>query len=135
MSSDRTVRSIAIAGAGPGGLYLAISLKLRHPSLDVVVHERNRPGELASAPLTRSQLISQAMSDKAVSSGKVTAAEVARKVFDAMSANQFYIYSHPQAIGAVQTRLEDILQARNPTDPFAHKPALGEELRRALRAT
>lgn len=97
--------------------------------------ERNRPGELASAPLTRSQLISQAMSDKAVNSGKVTAAEVARKVFDAMSANQFYIYSHPQAIGAVQTRLEDILQARNPTDPFAHKPALGEELRRALRAT
>lgn len=45
MSSDRTVRSIAIAGAGPGGLYLAISLKLRDPSLDVVVHERNRPDD------------------------------------------------------------------------------------------
>jgi anthraniloyl-CoA monooxygenase len=45
MSSDRTVRSVAIAGAGPGGLYLAISLKLRDPSLDVVVHERNRPDD------------------------------------------------------------------------------------------
>jgi len=45
MSSDRTVRSIAIAGAGPGGLYLAISLKLRDPSLEVVVHERNRPDD------------------------------------------------------------------------------------------
>ena len=45
MSSDRTVRSIAIAGAGPGGLYLAISLKLRDPALDVVVHERNRPDD------------------------------------------------------------------------------------------
>ncbi|MEY3292276.1 MAG: hypothetical protein RJB12_47 [Pseudomonadota bacterium] len=45
MSSDCTVRSIAIAGAGPGGLYLAISLKLRDPSLDVVVHERNRPDD------------------------------------------------------------------------------------------
>ena len=45
MSSDRSVRSIAIAGAGPGGLYLAISLKLRDPSLDVVVHERNRPDD------------------------------------------------------------------------------------------
>ncbi|MEJ6789942.1 bifunctional salicylyl-CoA 5-hydroxylase/oxidoreductase [Brevundimonas sp. BR2-1] len=42
MSSGRAVKSIAITGAGPGGLYLAISLKLRNPSLDVVVHERNR---------------------------------------------------------------------------------------------
>ncbi len=96
--------------------------------------ERNRPGELAMATPTRSQLIGQAMSDKAVSSGKVTAAEVAQKVFDAVAAGQFYIYSHPKAIASVQTRLEDIMQARNPTDPFAHKPELGEELRRALRA-
>jgi len=95
--------------------------------------ERNRPGDLSAAKPTRSQLIGQAMSDKAVSSGKVTAAEVAQKVFDAVAANQFYIYSHPKAIGTVQTRLEDILQARNPTDPFAHKPELGAELRRALR--
>ncbi len=96
--------------------------------------ERNRPDELAMAKPTRSQLIGQAMSDKAVSSGKVTAAEVAQKVFDAMAGGQFYIYSHPKAIASVQTRLEDIMQARNPTDPFAHKPELGEELRRALRA-
>ncbi len=34
-----------MVGAGPGGLYLAISLKLRDPSLDVVVHERNRPDD------------------------------------------------------------------------------------------
>src|SRR6478672_7046629 len=45
MSPGRAVRSIAIAGAGPGGLYLAISLKLRNPALDVVVHERNRPDD------------------------------------------------------------------------------------------
>ena len=45
MSSDRAVRSIAVVGAGPGGLYLAISLKLRDPSLEVVVHERNRPDD------------------------------------------------------------------------------------------
>jgi len=45
MSSNNAVRSIAVVGAGPGGLYLAISLKLREPSLSVVVHERNRPDD------------------------------------------------------------------------------------------
>ena len=96
--------------------------------------ERNRPATAVAGKPTRSQLIGQAMSDKAVGSGKVSAAEVAQKVFDAIAANQFYIYSHPKAIGTVQTRLEDIMLARNPTDPFAHKPELGVELRRALRA-
>ncbi|WP_287876073.1 SDR family oxidoreductase [Acidovorax sp.] len=96
--------------------------------------QRNRPDGLAGDQPTQSQLIGQAMINKAVSAGKVTAAEVAQKVFDAVAANQFYIYSHPKAIGAVQTRMEDILQARNPTDPFADKPALGAQLRAALRA-
>jgi NAD(P)-dependent dehydrogenase (short-subunit alcohol dehydrogenase family) len=95
--------------------------------------QRNRPDELPAAKPTKSQLIGQAMSDKAVGSGKVTAADVAQKVFDAVAANQFYIYSHPKAIGSVQTRLEDILQARNPTNPFAHKPEIGIELKKALR--
>ncbi|WP_425992546.1 bifunctional salicylyl-CoA 5-hydroxylase/oxidoreductase [Brevundimonas sp. TWP2-3-2] len=45
MLSRRAVKRIAVVGAGPGGLYLAISLKLRDPSLDVVVHERNRPDD------------------------------------------------------------------------------------------
>jgi NAD(P)-dependent dehydrogenase (short-subunit alcohol dehydrogenase family) len=95
--------------------------------------QRNRPADLAAAPPTRSQLIGQAMSDKAVGSGKVSAAMVAQNVFDAMRAQRFYIYSHPQALASVQTRLEDIVQARNPTDPFAHKPEIGAGLRAALR--
>jgi NAD(P)-dependent dehydrogenase (short-subunit alcohol dehydrogenase family) len=95
---------------------------------------RNRPSELAADKPTQSQLIGQAMSDKAVSSGKVSADRRGwQMVFDAIEANRFYIYSHPKAIGSVQTRMEDILQARNPTDPFAHKPELGVELRQALR--
>jgi NAD(P)-dependent dehydrogenase (short-subunit alcohol dehydrogenase family) len=96
---------------------------------------RNRPDELKTKGVrpTRSQLIGQAMSDKAVGSGKVTAAQVAQMVFDAMRTNQFYIYSHPKAIASVQTRLEDIMLTRNPTDPFSHKPELGLELKRALR--
>ena len=95
---------------------------------------RNRPADAAPDKPTRSQLIGQAMSDKAVGSGRVSAADVAQKVFDAIAAGQFYIYSHPKAIGSVQVRMEDIMLARNPTDPFAHKPELGLELKRALRA-
>jgi NAD(P)-dependent dehydrogenase (short-subunit alcohol dehydrogenase family) len=97
---------------------------------------RNRPDPLRdNAKPTKSQLIGQAMSDKAVSSGKVTASQVARFVFDAMREDRFYIYSHPKALASVQTRLEDIMLARNPTDPFAGKPEIGAELRAALRAS
>jgi NAD(P)-dependent dehydrogenase (short-subunit alcohol dehydrogenase family) len=95
---------------------------------------RNRPTELRGSRPTQSQLIGQAMSEKAVSSGKVSAADVAQLVFDAVSANQFYIYSHPKAIKSVQTRLEDIVQTRNPTDPFEGKPELGRQLKDALRS-
>jgi NAD(P)-dependent dehydrogenase (short-subunit alcohol dehydrogenase family) len=97
---------------------------------------RNRPEAFKQRGVkpTPSQLIAQAMNDKAVNSGKVSAAQVAQIVFDAVAANQFYIYSHPKAIQSVQTRLEDIMQTRNPTDPFAHKPEIGVELKRALRA-
>ena len=90
----------------------------------------HRPGD---APLTRSQKIGRAMADKAVQSGKVTAAGVANKVFEAISADQFYIYSHPKALRSVQTRMEDIVQAHNPGDPFADRPEIGAELRAALR--
>jgi NAD(P)-dependent dehydrogenase (short-subunit alcohol dehydrogenase family) len=97
--------------------------------------QRNRPAEMIEdRKPTRSQLIGQAMSDKAVSSGKVSAAQVAQFVFDAMAENRFYIYSHPKSLASVQVRLEDIMTPRNPTDPFAHKPELGEALRAQLRA-
>ncbi len=95
---------------------------------------RNRPAELADdAAPTRSQLIQQAMSNKAVGSGKINAAHVAQFVFDAVAAQRFYIHSHPGALASVQTRMEDILQSRNPTDPFVHKPEIGVALRAALR--
>ena len=96
---------------------------------------RNRPPSEVSVQATRSQLMGQAMSDKAVSSGKVSAEEVARLVFEALKTRQFYIYSHPKAIGTVQTRLEDIVLARNPTDPFIQKPEVGAALREALKTS
>jgi NAD(P)-dependent dehydrogenase (short-subunit alcohol dehydrogenase family) len=95
---------------------------------------RNKPGDLAGEKPTRSQMIGQAMSDKAVGSGKITAAEVAQKVFDALAADQFYIFSHPKALGNVQSRMEAIVQAQNPPDPFIARPEIGVELKAALRA-
>jgi NAD(P)-dependent dehydrogenase (short-subunit alcohol dehydrogenase family) len=95
---------------------------------------RNRPDELKSdAEPTASQRAAQAMSDKAVNSGKVTAAEVAQKTFDAIRANRFYIYSHPEALGNVQRRMEDIVAQRNPGDPYEAVPHVREMLRSKLQ--
>jgi NAD(P)-dependent dehydrogenase (short-subunit alcohol dehydrogenase family) len=98
--------------------------------------DRNRPKEFSSPSTkpTRSQLIAQAMTDKAVGSGRVTAAMVAQFVIDAVRDDRFYIYSHPKALGSVQTRLEDVMQQRNPTDPLKDVPEMGAQLRAALRA-
>ena len=73
------------------------------------------------------------MSDKAVTAGKVTAAQVVQSVFKAMDGQRFYIYSHPKSLASVQVRLEDIMTPRKPTDPFAAKPELVQQLRAALR--
>ncbi len=97
--------------------------------------QRNRPDELKSAAApTASQLAAQAVSDKAVSSGKVSAAQVAERTFDAVRDGRFYIYSHPHALGNVQTRMEDILLQRNPSDPFAAAPQVREMLQAKIAA-
>ena len=56
-----------------------------------------------------------------------------QRVFDAVREDRFYIFSHPHALSGVQSRLEDILQQRNPSDPFAARPEIGRTLREALR--
>ena len=98
--------------------------------------ERNRPVDLADdAPLTPSQKIAREMGQKAVSSGKVTAAQVAEATFEAVASGQFYIFSHPNALGNVETRMRAILDIRNPPDPYAARPEVGEKLRAQLRGS
>ena len=97
--------------------------------------ERPRPGaRREEAAPTPSQRAAQLMSEKAVSSGKVSAADLAQFVFDAMESGRFYIFSHPteRALGPVGVRGDDIVKMRNPTDPFAHRPDLAARLREAL---
>lgn len=97
--------------------------------------DRNRPAGMTDAPLTRAQQVAREMSDKAVSSGKVSAAMVAQYVFDALAEDRFYIYSHPRALGNVQARMAGIIDGKNPGDPFAQRPEIGEQLRKALRGS
>ena len=85
-----------------------------------------------SAP-TVSQQVSQAVLEKAVASGKVSAAEVAQRTFDAIRDQQFYIYSHPAALGNVQRRMEDIVIGRNPGDPYEAAPHVREKLQAGLK--
>lgn len=96
--------------------------------------QRNKPSGIGEQPPTKSQQIARAMSEKAVLSGKVSAEQVAGLVFDALREKRFYVYSHPQALKSVQTRLEDVVQGRNPSDPYADRPELGMQLRQALRS-
>jgi NAD(P)-dependent dehydrogenase (short-subunit alcohol dehydrogenase family) len=85
---------------------------------------RNRPRNLANpAPPTTSQRMAQAASEKAVSSGRMTAEQVARMTFDAVRENRYHVFTHPQILPAVQARVDAALRGEPPADPFATKPS------------
>jgi len=85
---------------------------------------RNRPKTLANpAPPTTSQKMAQAASEKAVSSGRMTAEQVAQMTFDAVRENRFYVFTHPQILPTVQARFEAAMRGDSPADPFAGKPS------------
>jgi NAD(P)-dependent dehydrogenase (short-subunit alcohol dehydrogenase family) len=94
---------------------------------------RNRPADVKmDARPTISQLAAQAMTQKAVESGKVSAAQVSVMTFDAIGAGQFYIYSHPDALAGVAERMEEIVHHRNPGDPYRAAPHIRDMLRAKL---
>ena len=83
---------------------------------------RARPDALKnSQAATASMKLAQSMTNKAVSAGKLSAADVARLTFDAIVENRFYIITHPKIMPTVQMRLDDIANQSNPRDPFAMK--------------
>jgi len=86
---------------------------------------RNRPDDVRmTAGPTASQMAAQFMTDKAVSSGKVTADQVAEITFKAIADGQFYIYSHPEALAGVRVNLESVVAGTNPPDPYAATPQI-----------
>ena len=95
---------------------------------------RNRPEDVGmTARPTASQLAAQAMTDKAVSSGKVSALDVAELTFKAIADGQFYIDSHPGALAGVRERMQHIVAGTNPGDPYAATPHVREALRSMMK--
>lgn len=95
---------------------------------------RNRPEDVRmTAGPTASQIAAQFMTDKAVSSGKVSAEEVAELTFKAIADGQFYIYSHPEALAGVRVNLESVVAGTNPPDPYAATPQIRELLKAKIQ--
>ena len=86
----------------------------------IVDSERNRPAPLQNPTQekTAEQQAREALLRKAVTSGKLSADDVAQKVFEAVRDRRFYILTHPRIKPSIQWRMEDILQDRNPTSPM-----------------
>jgi NAD(P)-dependent dehydrogenase (short-subunit alcohol dehydrogenase family) len=94
---------------------------------------RNRPddGQVQST-LTKSQQAAQSFSEKAVMSGKISAAQIAELTFDAIRDKRFYIFSEIEPLVSTQKRMEDIAQQRNPYDPYEEVPHVRQLLRAKL---
>ena len=80
----------------------------------------SRPTEMQNVDRpTDSMIKAQLMIEKAVSSGRLTAVDVANITFDAIKDKQFYILSHPNFMKLVKARLDDIAELHNPRDVFS----------------
>jgi NAD(P)-dependent dehydrogenase (short-subunit alcohol dehydrogenase family) len=84
----------------------------------IVDSERNRPALLRNPSRARTPE-DQAREEQmrhAVQSGRVSAEMVADMVLDAIRKERFYIFTHPRIKPAIQSRMEDVLNERNPID-------------------
>jgi NAD(P)-dependent dehydrogenase (short-subunit alcohol dehydrogenase family) len=91
--------------------------------------DRNRPPELRDdAAPTASQIAARQRSEKAVSAGKLSAADVARVTFDAIREDRFYVITHRNLLPSVELRLRDVLEQRAPSDPYTYRPDLKRQV-------
>jgi NAD(P)-dependent dehydrogenase (short-subunit alcohol dehydrogenase family) len=75
---------------------------------------RNRPTELAATnPLGK---VYEEGVKKAVAAGRLSAADIARTTLDAVRNDRFYVIPHQKTRAAIETRMQDILAERDPTD-------------------
>ncbi len=83
---------------------------------------RNRPPELTDDAQAPSKQMAQVSLEKAVSSGRLSAADVAKMTFDAVRANRFFVFTHPQILPGVEARIAAALSGSAPADPYATRP-------------
>ena len=81
--------------------------------------ERTRPAGLTPAQKSQETLAREQMLRKAISSGRLSADDVARAVVQAVKEDRFYVLTHPRIKGAIRARMEDILDERAPRNPMA----------------
>lgn len=85
--------------------------------------ERSRPAHWRNeSPPTASQLLAGRELRRAVRSGKLSASDIASAAYDAVSADRFYVITHPAIMASVRARHEEIEQMRAPTDPLPPSP-------------
>jgi NAD(P)-dependent dehydrogenase (short-subunit alcohol dehydrogenase family) len=82
---------------------------------NIATSDRNRPAQLqpGEQQFSETEMAFASMMFAGIASG-TPPAEVAEKVFAAIQNEQFYIFSHPEFLTAVRTRMETILEQRNP---------------------
>lgn len=83
--------------------------------------ERSRPAALANPGATKSaeQQAREDMLKKAVRSGRLSADDIGAAVLAAVKEERFYILTHPRIKGAIQARMEDILEGQSPRNPLS----------------
>ena len=77
--------------------------------------QRNRPEDLRDHAETEEERARREQVRALLEKGKVTAADVAEMTFEAIASDRFYIFPHPKIRNDIRTRMEDILELRNPT--------------------
>jgi NAD(P)-dependent dehydrogenase (short-subunit alcohol dehydrogenase family) len=82
--------------------------------------DRNRPEELKNPvrPMTEMEKIREQNIRAALEASHVKPEDVANKVLEAIREEKFYILTHPNIKGAIQARMEDLLEESTPRDPM-----------------
>lgn len=97
--------------------------------------DNNRPQDLVNdTPLSKSQLAARAISQDSITSGDMTAEQVAKITFEAIRNRDFYVCPQPEALALVRERLECVVSQGDPTLSCEGEPSLKSRRERLVAA-